>query len=273
MGSTIIFAGHFDFGEKITEKYSMSIDEAIKLKKDIAILVGDIGPSQKLGAYIMHGAEGVKNVYIKRAECITSLCVHSQLPKKEELEDIIDEEQYRKSASILMKNSPMIFNLLKTVSVDVKNPEYLKIQDKFTKIIREKIIPEIVKDRLEAYGIIGRCSWRLYSERNMRNIVSRRLREDKPNNWLALINKIKAEDRQLDILMKSIEKTRGMPACRGIMLALYEKIAMEGYAKIIQLYPEKYKKSLIMAEELFRILEDSYPRLWPWKLKFEDKFY
>jgi len=265
---SIAFAGHFDVFEKPTETQQRTIDDS--LKTELAILVGDIGVAEKLAAYIKGGVEEVKDNYRFRKEDCSSNCVLSQLPSEEELDEIIDKTQYEKAIEILKQQNKTIYNKLKETEVEGLG----ELRTEYSRIVREHITPELVNNRLTSYGI---TDVKLYSERQMRNIVTRRtMNRSKPRfkkkSWRQIDSFIET-GKQVRLGPMEIVNERGNPVCRGIMLALYETLTTQGYEKITQLYPTEHHGALTKAQVLFETVKEQLPQTKGKEVQFEYRWY
>jgi hypothetical protein len=265
---TLILAGHFDLCEKINKAQKESIRDAKAINGDLAILVGDIGVPAKIMRYIEDGIEGAKDIYRQRIEKPSSRCVHLCLPKETEINKVVDEAQLKKSVNMLFSINPKIVKAIKTKTANEA------IDCKFMEIVRNRIVPELINDRLEDYGL-NKSKVRIYSERKLRNLVIKRTRIDKKTSrksWRQLNNFLES-GKEIYLGPMRIVNAMGIPICRGIMLALYESIASEGYGKIIQLNSEKFRTSSTKAQVLYEIIAKQLPLTKEKKVVFGYKWY
>ena len=147
--TNLIFAGHFDIGEKVNQVQKETIERAKVLDGDLAILIGDIGFALGLATYAKGGLDAVVEGYkirLVQADCNASKCIAAQLPSVHEIPSIIDEAQYKKAIGILSERYESVLDSLRSGSVGEVKAEY-------NKIIREEIVPELIKDRLTEYGL------------------------------------------------------------------------------------------------------------------------
>ncbi|MBI5388923.1 hypothetical protein HZB01_00925 [Candidatus Woesearchaeota archaeon] len=262
---TIIFAGHFNLGERLVPEQLQTVADAktyLAEGTDLGILVGDIGFAQSLEAYLKQGIEGVKEIYtrrLKNAMACGAGCVISQLPRTDKLLEVIDEAHYMRAVQMLVEN----YGASKELTIE-----------QITNTVRETIAPQLIQSTLEVYGLKPE-EVKLYSERELRNIVARRLgsqKEDQKESWRTMLKQI-TDPFLYAIFRTEVEKDRGRAGCRGIMLALYEQLAMQGYEKIVELYPAKHKLSILNAQEVYAHLGRLFPEDKRWKLNFENRFY
>ncbi|MBN2306690.1 hypothetical protein JXD20_01780 [Candidatus Peregrinibacteria bacterium] len=243
--ATIIFTGHFCIGEKIRPVQVKTITEARRLEGDLALLINDIDFKRKVVYYQMGGKELVEKHYGKRIKCGTAkpLC---SFPQFEEIKSVINWKDYKDALIILNKAG----------------------KESKDHILNQQVIPRLINHYIQKQGLKNN-EIRIFTEREMRNIVSTRLKKDrskKPSSWLTLLanagidNEIKA----------NISK---IPTCGGILLALYEKVARLGYKKIIQLYAKEDEAAILNGIRLYRILQKNNPHDPRWQLRFENHFY
>ena len=270
---TIIFAGHFDIFERLKEVQQKTITDALNLEGDHAILVGDIGVAGKLAFFIKEGNSGIKDVYRFRREDCRSMCVLSQLPKEKDLDKIIDLDQYEQAIAILRKESKSIFESLKN---DFLYDLSCNLRDEYAKIVREKIVPFLVRNRLKEYDL-ERDQIKLLSERQLRNKVSKRTRKQTKRNLIELswrqVDNLRELGKQFLLGPMELVNERGNPLCRGIILSLYETIVSQGYNKVIQLYSKEHHSSLTKAQFLFERVTDQLPQTKGKSLEFEYMWY
>ncbi|MEK7540513.1 MAG: hypothetical protein AAB558_04675 [Patescibacteria group bacterium] len=270
---SIVFCGMFDIGEVLQPTQMATVEMAKKTPGALAIMVGDIGLAEKLGNYIRLGYEGVAAIYQRRLQCAVSGCVSSQLPQLHEIKDLVDESAFVRMQDMLRQTDAELGKVLKHTPVDLTDEEYMKVHAKFTLILREKIIPAMVAERLAAYGLDTNTL--IFSERKLRNKVQFRTRKEKkyqPESWLHLFDVAEKENGLLYLLLTEVENSKGTPACRGIMLALFEEVADLGYSHMYQFYLKKHFLSLSNAELVYEKLHEQFPKDPRWKLKLEDTF-
>lgn len=271
---SIVFCGTFDIGEVLQPAQLATVEAAKKINGDLAVVVGDIGLAEKLGNYVRLGYKGVAAIYQRRLQCAISGCVSSQLPQLHEISALVDESAFVQMQQMLEEANPELAEALKHVSVDITDEEYMKLHSPMTLVLREKIIPSMVADRLKIYGLPS--SALIFSERKLRNKVQFRTREEKrhqPESWLHLFDAAEKENGWLYLLLTEIESSKGTPTCRGIMLALFEEVANLGYSGLFQFYLKKHFLSLSNAELLYAKLHEQFPQDLRWKLKVEDTFF
>ncbi len=256
----IVFSGHFDIGERPTDLQNRTVDDAFSYDDaQLAILVGDIGVHVKIADYIRGGIEAVKENYRFRKVDCTSTCILSQLPDENELDDAIDEEQYKKAVEILKDY------------IDLEGDD---LEKRLADPVRDFVIPELIKDRLKIYHL-DEDSIKIYSERKMRNIVTWRTRsrtKKKKQSWRNL-DLYREDGKSVFIGPQEIVNVRGIPICRGIMTALYETVAKEGYDKVVQIYSTKHAASLTKAQEVYESIADKLPQTKGKDLQFEYKWH
>lgn len=270
----IVFCGTFDIGEVLQEAQLETVAAAKKTPGDLAVMVGDIGLAEKLGNYIRLGYEGVATIYQRRLQCAISGCVSSQLPQLHEIKNLVDESAFVRMQNMLRRADSALEKALKHTPVDMTDEEYLKLHSKFTFILREKIIPFMVAERLAAYGLNPNTL--IFSERKLRNKVQFRTRAEKKHqseSWLHLFDEAEKKNGWLYLLLTEVETSKGVPACRGIMLALFEEVVALGYSRMYQFYLKKQYLSISNAELVYTKLHEQFPQDPRWKLKLEDTFF
>ena len=245
MTKTIIFAGHFCVGEKIQPVQAKTLSEAKKIKGDLAILVNDIDFKRKVTYYQMGGKKLVEKHYGKRIKCGTTKPFCS-FPQFEEIKSVIDWKDF--------DDALIALNKAKKKSKD--------------HILNQQIIPHLISHYIKKQGLQD-GEVRIFTEREMRNIVSTRLKKDrsnKPSSWLNLFKDIGIDNE----IKANISR---IPTCGGILLALYERIAKIGYKKVIQLYAKEDKEAILNGVRLYKILQKNNPPDPRWQLEFENHFY
>jgi len=198
------------------------------------------------------------------------------LPKKEKILNVIDENQYKKMWKTVLETDSTLTKLLKTIDISKfkEDIKYKEAYEKLNNMMIKTIIPKLVKDRMKIYRI---NKIKIYSERQLRNLVTKRTRNPKKKiekklSWKNYPNF--SMDGKAIYLSKSknniskIVSDDGVPLCRGILLALYEKVSMEGYNRATEFYLEKHKRSLDLAKTLYLLVAKKLPSFENKKLKF-----
>lgn len=259
MAETIIFAGHFNLGEIISDRQNQSMADAVTREGDLAILVGDIGFAENLETYRRGGVDAIALNHAKRRECSTSGCIRQQIPESIDLiRANIDSLQYEVAQEVL------------------KFPAVRSKENDSTRV-KGGVIPALIRMRLAEYGLSG-IKVRVFSERVLRNLVSYRTSASRGKNesWRLLPEFSSAEShggKECYLGVEEIVNQRGSPVCRGIMLVLYETLARQDYKRVVQLYPKEFQHSLEMAQNLYQVLQSHHPTDPRWQLKFENRFY
>jgi len=191
------------------------------------------------------------------------------LPSVHEIPSIIDEAQYKKAIGILSERYESVLDSLRSGSVGEVKAEY-------NKIIREEIVPELIKDRLTEYGL-EREDVNLYFEKSLRTKVSTRTRGSgkKPRNGMSWrrLTQFERKDKAAYIGDQKVLNERGMPICRGIMLALFEKVARMGYDSVTYVGDSKYALSTTRAQKLYGAIAESGELDQFKSLEFKNEFY
>ena len=241
---TIVFAGHFTIGEKTNNTQLKTIAEAKKVGGDFAILVNDIDIKRKLQFFRIGGKEMVIRHYVSRRKCGTAapLCA---LPEYTKLPDIIDWDFYEAASAKIKKSKTNI-----------------------CEILRKKIIPEAIQKRLIEYRLPQK-SVKIFTERELRNFASERLRGSRQNgkkSWIPLLKKV-------DILKDVQANISKIPLCGAIMLALYEKVSKAGYESIIEFCAKEDKNAIENGRKLCAKLHRKFPKDVRWKLNMKFKYF
>lgn len=279
MAKSIIFSGQFNLGERVTELQKRTVKDALRMRGDLAILVDDIGFAQKVEAYIHSGIAGVVASYEERLEDCTSGCVRAQLPALSSIAEVIDEEQYEDAIMLLEGWMPALLFAMKTAT-DFDSPTYARLRGELDRVAREYIIPHLREIVISHYDF----DWddrdlKKYSERELRRTVADRTTSRKLTSglrelsWRRQLPEFRAIGKAKYIGPEMVVNHQGIPVCRGIMLALYEKLAMEGYDRVVQLSPENQRTAIERAETAYRSIEDSLAQTRGRPLMFEDRFY
>jgi len=240
--SKLIFTGHFDVGEKPNDNILTLVEEAKNIEGDIVVLAGDIGVEERLVAYITKGIRGIVDIYNKREFSCKSSCILEQLPKNNQIENIIDIEFFEKTADYVKKDSP---GLYKSILNGTFN------EAKLIKILNEKIIPEEIEKRLSIYNFENRNLW-LVKEKNLRNIVTKRTKKKtQPKKTWRVISDFHENYKGTFINGEMIKNEKDIPLCRGIMFAFYEKVLEKGYNSIVHLVENRHYRSIKKGLDLF----------------------
>lgn len=161
--NTIIFTGHFDIGETISEELRSLVEDSKKIEGIPLILVGDVGISEKVVKYILEGIKGLISSYYERMINCSSDCISQPLPKNDiEIEnrickktfDLIEEKinSYNEKLCIQIKNIKseldILFSNENVPEIARKNYNgssfHIKLLDN---LIEKDDIPEIIRNR------------------------------------------------------------------------------------------------------------------------------
>ena len=243
MHKTLIFTGHFDVGERLTESTQYIVDEAKSMNGDIVVLVGDIGVADKIIAYIKDGVNGVVDIYKKRLFSCQSACVLEQLPKHN-VENIIDEEFFVESTGFLKEKFPVLFHKIEA------NSNYNIAE--FNRILNKYIIKQAIDKRIKEYDFTNRKVY-VYTEKSLRNLVTKRtkIKTNATRTWTTLKSFV-AGSNGVYIDGEQIVNKNNNPVCRGIMFAFYEKIFQLNYDSIIHLIEKRHYRSIKKGFDLFQ---------------------
>lgn len=277
----IAFGGHYNLGEKIREVQLETLIFARAENCPMGILIGDIDFNQKVAAYILTGIDGVKESYRKRLARNPSGCVRRQIPTEEELDDVIDEEQYDFISAMLESKTPRLYQALQKTPLDIQETELTGIHQSLARVIREELILPLTIRRLWAYELRrensqnhSRPEVRLYSERELKNIVAKRMRpsrEGTDDSWRHMSGTIKSP--LLRAFFDEVQTPNGIPACRGILLALYELLTKEGFTECHQHYSTRDERAVQHTTDLYNALHEEFPKDPRWQLAIKKTFY
>lgn len=261
MNNTLIFAGHFELGERITPVQHLTIQTAQRLPGRLAVVVNDIGFTNKCLVFLRNGLIGVKEEYLQRMVCATTGCTLSQLPAPEELDQVID------------------VNLFQAVSTQYQawriGFDHEPTKSEINIFFSSTIIPQVIHQRLKEYGL-NPVEVKIYSEKQLRNRAELRMRRERANSqksWLKLLTQAEQQKSLVSILMPEVKKNSGMPSCRGILLALYEQVALEGFTQIIQLYEQKQYLAIQQASDLYSAIHSAFPADPRWCMDIQNHFF
>lgn len=228
----IIFFGHFDIGEKCTSKTKHLLDEVKHLEEDFIVLVGDIGVDVKFINYIQGGIDGLYNTYLQRFQCANSTCIRDQIiTSYDDFLKSVDASQYEMIKKEILVRNPILLDELMT-----DNPPKTSTSE-LRSIIKDVIDEQIIPQRLAIYGLKNVV---VVSERNLRNVVSQRLKKKRNKNWIGIIDK------------RQILTENENPSCRGIMFALFEKLVTMGYREITFFIEFKHLSAITKGWLLFQ---------------------
>lgn len=261
MNNPIIFSGHFELGEQLTKQELLSIQAAQKYSGQQAMVVNDIGFVERCLAYHRDGLAGVKELYFQRMVCATTGCTLSQLPAPGDLAMVIDDELFQAVAQQ--------YKLWKA-SINFE-PTKLDIASFF----KTQVIPKFIEQRLRDYGLDPK-EVKIYSEKQMRNRAELRLRKERSKSeksWLKLLSQAEQQKSLMALLLPEVKKNSGTPSCRGILLALYEQVALEGFTEIIQLYEQKQYLAIQQASDLYAAIHSSFPNDSRWSAKIQNHYF
>lgn len=272
---SIVFAGDFEIGETISARQRQTIKDMLNPQGTLleytgdgikrvgfaeyagdnfqkAILVNDIGYASKILSFLREGINGVAKTYSMR-ECYSSACA---LPVMEGgIETVIDGELIQEAIDLLHGQDSEVVDGVRRIqpgSDFSRDPHYKK----FTDLLREYVVPLQIEDQLKDYGLVPE-EVKVFTEREMRNIAqartSKRQRSPELNglSWRSqgLIQENKT-GRGI-IHGQVVVSEKGVPTCRGIMLAWYEKLMMLGYRHITELARKEESGAVIEAHLLF----------------------
>lgn len=232
----LIFTGHFDVGEKCTDKVLSIVNEAKFLDGQIVVLVGDIAITQKVITYIQHGLDGLIMLYHIREFMCESACILEQLPENEsEILSRIDVDVYEFISSHLQQYHNKLYN-------HILKRNYCK--KSLDSILNREVVPELIQSRVLQYGLAYNNTL-IFTEKYLRNIVMRRVSAKRKaiKKW----NEMKSFNKDsygCYIDNELIVNGNGSPLCRGIVFAFYESIWNLKF-EIIDHYIEKRHKSSI----------------------------
>lgn len=240
---TIVFAGHFTVGEKIQPIQLKCIAAAQKLNGDIAILVNDLDVKRKIQFFDTGGQKMVIKHYGARKKCGANaqLC---KLPEFDELPKLIDWNFYEE--------------VLKTIKNSDQN-----IND----VLRKNIIPHEIVKRLHEYGLDPEKT-QVFTERELRNTASWRIsnsKRNKPKSWRPMLE-------SAGLLTNVKSSISNIPICGAIMLALFEKVALQGYTQIIQIDAEDDRYANENGTKLCRTLNQHFPADKRWTIAIENYY-
>lgn len=278
---SIVFGGHFDLGEHIREVHMRTITaaraNAETILAPVGILIGDIDFNQKVAAYIQQGIAGVKEAYRKRLARNPSGCVRAQIPKETDLDKVIDEAQYSFAAALVEQKAPRLYHEVRTQPLNVQDQEKTGTHQALAHFIRNEVTIPLSAQRMFTYSLRQGQSLpevRLYSERELKNVVAQRIRPSRANtdqSWKKLRESILSP--LLCAFLDEVSTKNGIPACRGIILALYEELTQDGFHHVIQHYPQSQQLAIQNAVDLYNALRREFPNDSRWQLTFKNTFY
>lgn len=264
---TIVFAGSYELGEKVSLLQKRMVKDALELKKDVAIIIGDISFNRKIITYFNSGINGLVNLYGLRRENCNTICILSQLPNKGEEKELIDLNQYKMIENIIKEKDPDLYDLLYSKVFDYDDLELLS---RLSKLVKKEVIPELV-NYIKVKINVTKFNVKIFYESNLRNIISYKIStKRKGSSWRKLSIFRKAGKK---VFLGNIEITNnlGIPICRGIMFCVYLEVVKLGYERLIEFDLEKAKSAITKAQILFDIVsKEFYPNK---ELTFENYFY
>ncbi|MBT4447090.1 hypothetical protein HOA92_01100 [archaeon] len=90
--------------------------------------------------------------------------------------------------------------------------------------LRANVEPELLKRYISQLGLPD--SSVLFSETKAKNLVNKRIKQ----SWRGIVQKVEGSNSAY-IGTQQIRSRKAVPMCRGIMLAFYERLVMQGYEK------------------------------------------
>lgn len=244
----ITFAGAFTVGEKKTDTHQRTIDDALVEMNHIGIVVNDIDFGRKLVFYTQFGFEGILRLYEQRRG---RLCGRTQemceVPAREILETLVDKDLYDRAKEMCQRNG---------VSIVLNNPNYKAF-------LTTRVVPALIEQRLQEYELQRLDhDFTIYSERELRNIVSSRIQPK--GKWRQTFEDIIVEDTSgKRTLLDEVKTHFGTPVCGGIMLALYEIVVEQRFYCAAELYPVADKATIENAHSLYERLHSVNSQKWP----------
>lgn len=238
-----IVAGTFEIGEKVREEQLQAIERAKASGADIVMLVNDIGLAQKLLAYESGSTDAVNALYAERLLCAKTGCQISQLPKT------TDEVA-------LFRDDAALRTMLKVLRAYTDSRDLSNVQ----RVCQNVIVPEQIRERLRIYGVDAQ-QVRVYTERHLRNQVSRSLRmryAHQPQSLAPLILKAQAKHQGVALLLEELQSARRIPTCRAIVLQLYINLS-QGYDSVLMLQEPLHQLAFENAGELYTQLHRVFP--------------
>ncbi|MBS3078590.1 hypothetical protein J4218_00545 [Candidatus Pacearchaeota archaeon] len=243
MVKNIVFSGHFSLGEKITDSERKTVEETIGINGDLALVVNDIGFRRRASYAFCWGVK-LLPLRCKKPACGMS---RGQIA----IETDLDESCYTKVIDLSKSHYD------KDPFESEKDPEY-------TKLLKKIIISDLIKTRLNKYGI-SIPDERIFLETSLRNLASDRIRRSRSKgdkSWASELEKL------------SLYLVNGTtPTCQAIMLALYEKVSSLGYTSVTQYYPKINRTAIENATNLCKRLSEHFPNDPRWHLEFENKYF
>lgn len=208
MGSrkTIVFAGHFTVGTIPSDIERRTLAAAACHKGDPAVLVNDIGVFRRMVLYLAYGEPALAREVRRQPRCGTIY------PCGTAVEDRLENVDWRVYDAIRMRLGDCGDAAAKHRAL-------------------RSVIDELVADRIAAHGL-DPARVRIFYERRLRNLASARLRNRTAGgaaSWRRALQKAGLLD---DVLVRLSR----IPTCGGILLALYEQLAREGYNRVVQYY-------------------------------------
>ncbi len=239
----LIFTGHFDIGEKCTDKVLSIVNEAKSLDGKMVVLVGDIAITQKVITYIQRGLDGLIMLYHIREFMCESACILEQLPENEsEILSRIDLSTYEYISKYLQNNHKDLYN-------HIVRKNYCK--KTLDNILNKEVVPELIKARILQYGLESENTL-IFTEKNLRNIVMRRVNFKRKGkiNW-AEIKSLFKDVYGYYIDNDLIVNGNGNPLCRGIVFALYESVWNLEFQIIDHYIEKRHERSISKGLNLF----------------------
>jgi hypothetical protein len=286
--SRIAFGGHFALGELCSAAQSGTMARAQAEDAVVAVLVDDVGVRQNTARFVRGGRPLLEADYKDRWRCAETSCLRAYLHPPDEVEQVIDVAQYERIVELLEEQSPKALEYLSKTDVDLLPKANKALYEELSMTFRDVIVPDLVARRLCEYGLtmpvhlyanarkVRPGSVNVYSEQRLINTVTKRTRgreETSRGSWRALGEHVIVDERSVYINIEQVVSERGSPLCRGIMLALYQEVALAGFREIVEHYAQNAKSSLDLTHNLYDYIHRYFPEQPDWQLTFRTHYY
>lgn len=286
--SRIAFGGHFALGELCTPAQSGTMARARAEGAVVAVLIDDVGVRQNTARFVRGGRRLLEADYKDRWRCAETSCLRAYLHPPDEVERVIDVGQYERIVELLREQSPKALEYLSKADVDLLPKVNKPLYEELSMTFRNVIVPDLVALRLREYGLtmpvylyasarkVRSGSINIYSEQRLINTVTKRTRgrtENSSGSWRALGEHVIVDGRSVAIGIEQVVSERGSPLCRGIMLALYQEVALAGFREIVEHYAQNAKPSLDLTHNLYDFIHRHFPDQPDWQLRFRTHYY
>lgn len=243
---TVILAGHYSIGHRITKNERATVSDAFKLDGDVAILVNDINLYRQALFYRDYGRAALIREIVRQPKCGNG-----------DAPCIVQTEQVAVTLSIEPYDA--ILEHFKS-----ERPDFAEFKER----IRMEVLPCLIGARLRQHGL-GEGDAQIFLESRLRNFASSRIRQRRSRGDRSWRPHLLATG----LLERLLAPTSKIPTCGALLTALYEQLASRGYSRIVHFFDERHKPAIENGIAVFQQLQPHLPGPACWAVAFERHYY